>query len=228
MPDGILFVTSAIIDPSKTTDEQYNRFYNDEHVPDVINSGATTLGLRYKNVNANSEAPYLAIYPVETSWLGSDAHKHLVSSTKKSAALNAEDRNDYVRFSSRFYEKIQTYEGYGQAKKSGKERGQTIVCVALEPADERDFDEWYRKQHLDMLSMIPGYRRCTRYKRIDGQKPRYLAIHEYACRPDEISDEHIKQVSSTEWSAKIIGEAKALERDVYELIQVQGDEARKL
>ena len=98
----------------------------------------------------------------------------------------------------------------------------------MEPGDERDFDEWYRKQHLDVLSMIPGYRRCTRYKRIDEQTPRYLAIHEYACRAGEISDEAIKQVSSTEWSAKIIGEAKALERDVYELIAVQGNEGRKL
>ena len=230
MPDGILFVTSAIIDPSKTTDEAYNRFYDDEHLPDVLNSGGTTLALRYKNTKPASETdrPYLAVYPVDTQWLGSAAHKKLVESTKKSPAMQTEDRNELVRFDSRFYEKIQTFEGYGHAEKSGNERGQTVVCVAMEPSDEEDFEAWYRKQHLDMLSMIPGYRRCTRYKRIDGKTPRYLAMHEYACKPDEIPPEAIAQVTATEWSRKIIGEAKALERDVFELIQVQGDAERKL
>jgi hypothetical protein len=96
------------------------------------------------------------------------------------------------------------------------------------PSDEKDFDAWYRKQHLDMLSMIPGYRRGARYKRIDGVSPTYLAIHEYACKPDEIPPEAIDQVSATEWSKKVIGEAKAIERDVFELIEVQGEKTRKL
>jgi hypothetical protein len=40
--------------------------------------------------------------------------------------------------------------------------------------------------------------------------------------------EQIKQVTSTEWSKKIIGEARVFERDVFELIQAQGETARKL
>jgi hypothetical protein len=230
MPEGILFVTSYIINPSKTTDEAYNRFYNDEHLPDVISSGGTTLGLRYKNTKPATETdmPYLALYPVDTQWLGSPEHNHLITSTKKSPAMQTEDRNELVKFDSRFYEKIQTFEGYDLQAKSNEPRGQTIVCVAIEPGDEKDFDAWYRTQHLDMLSMIPGYRRGTRYRRIGSKKPTYLAIHEYTCKPDAISAEMIAQVSATEWSKKVISEAKAIERDVFELIEVQGEKGRKL
>jgi hypothetical protein len=68
--------------------------YNDEHLPDVINSGGTTLGLRYKNTKLVTETdmPYLAIYPVDTQWLGSPEHKHLITSTKRSPAMQTEDR----------------------------------------------------------------------------------------------------------------------------------------
>lgn len=100
----------------------------------------------------------------------------------------------------------------------------------MEPAEgeEADFDEWYRKQHLDMLSMCRGYRRTTRYKRLDGATPRFLALHEYACAPSEVPTDQIKQVTGTEWSKKIISEAKAFDRDVFELIQAQGDTGLKL
>lgn len=122
------------------------------------------------------------------------------------------------------------YEGYGRADESGSQRGQTLTCVFMEPAEgeDADFENWYRKQHLDMLAMCTGYRRTTRYKRIDDVSPRYLALHEWACAPSELPSEQVKQVASTEWSKKILGEAKLFERDVFELIQAQGDVARKL
>ena len=79
-----------------------------------------------------------------------------------------------------------------------------------------------------MLSMCRGYRRTTRYKRVDGQKPRYLALHEYACKPEEVPNDQIAQVVATEWSKKILSEVETYDRDVFELIQVQGDSGVKL
>lgn len=85
-------------------------------------------------------------------------------------------------------------------------------------------------QHLDMLSMCTGYRRSTRYRAIDpiGQHPSYLALHEYACKAEELPVEQTKLVVGTEWSKKVIGEAKAFDRDVWGLIEAQGDVNMKL
>ncbi|KAK4495555.1 hypothetical protein PRZ48_001220 [Zasmidium cellare] len=220
---GLTFVASNVLDPAKTSDEIYNKFYNDEHLPDVLASGLTKLALRYKNANPEAKIPYLALYPVEdASITGSEAAAKLIQDTQRSKTFNGDDIHDHINFDIRRYEKIQTYEAYQQEGRSGKERGQTIIAVGMEPGDEADFDEWYRKQHLDMLAMCRGYRRCTRYKNMDDQEPRFLALHEYDCKPGDIPSEQIKQVVSTEWSKKIVGEAKIFDRNVFELIQAQG------
>ncbi|EMC91276.1 hypothetical protein BAUCODRAFT_320634 [Baudoinia panamericana UAMH 10762] len=223
---GLMFVTSRVTDSSKTSDEKYNRFYNDEHLPDVLNYGISKVAIRYKNVNAESKIPYLACYPLDdANFLTSPGLEKLVQDTRSSKTFDNQDVYDYVEFGLRPYEKIQTYEGIHPDSTSlpdPSSHAHTVICVAMEPADEQDFDDWYRKQHLDMMAMLPPYRRTTRYKRLDGEVPRYLAMHEYDCKPDEIPAERAKLVNS-EWSRKIIGECKVFDRDVFELVQVQGD-----
>lgn len=227
---GLLFATTRVINP-KTSDEKYNRFYNEEHLPDVLGRDITKLALRYKNTNHGSGRPYLALYALEdVALFQSPSLTNLGEELKYSRTFDGEEVSKHMESDVRPYEKIQTFEGYGHAETSGTERGQTVVCVVMEPGQgaEADFDDWYRKQHLDMLAMCRGYRRTTRYKRIDGQKPRYLALHEYACAPTELPADQIKQVTQTEWSKKIIGEAQAFDRDIFTLIQAQGDTAMKL
>ena len=58
---------------------------------------------------------------------------------------------------------------------------------------------------------------------MDGEAPRFLALHEYGCKPEELPVEQIKQVTQTEWSKKIVSESKVFERNVFRLIEAQGD-----
>ncbi|KAK4543639.1 hypothetical protein LTR36_005284 [Oleoguttula mirabilis] len=223
---GLMFVGSRVLDQSKTSDAKYNEFYNNEHLPDVLKRGVSKVALRYKNANTSSPMPYVALYPLDdASYLQSPDLAKSVEETRSSKTFDNTDIYEHIHFDLRGYEKIQTFEGYGHADKSGKERGQTIVCVAMEPAEgqDQDFEDWYRRQHLDMLAMCRGYRRTTRYKKLDGQKPRYLALHEYACKADELPADQVKQVVATEWSQKIVGESLVFDRDVLELVQAQGD-----
>ncbi|KAK5134147.1 hypothetical protein LTR08_006922 [Meristemomyces frigidus] len=228
---GLMFVGSRVIDPSKTSDEKYNRFYNEEHLPDVFSHGVCKFAVRYKNINTSSPMPYIALYPLEdVAFLQGPKLGKLVEDTKISRTFDNTDINEHVHFEPRGYEKIQTFEGYGNSDKSDNHPGKTVVCVAMEPAEgqDDDFDDWYRKQHLDMLSMCRGYLRTTRYKKLNGKKPRYLALHEYACKPDELPADQVKQVVATEWTQKILKEGQAYDRDVFELVQVQGDVSLKL
>ena len=240
-PPGLLFVASRISDPSKTTDAQFNKMYNEEHLPDVLNykTKITDLALRYKNTNtsSSSERPYLALYTLEdaASFFASGTLQQLTEDTKHSASYGGQNITDFVHFDARPYEKIQTFEGPGHhdGNNAGKEdRARTITCVAMEPARgaeaEADFEAWYRKQHLDMMAMCKGYRRSTRYKRLDGVEPRYLALHEWDCKPADLPKEQVEQVKQTEWSRKILAEARVFDRDVFELIEVQGDLGREL
>jgi hypothetical protein len=90
--------------------------------------------------------------------------------------------------------------------------------------------KWYRKQHLDMLSMVTGFRRSTRYELAPESavlgNPRFLACHEYDST--NFPTEQIKQVVGTEWSKKILGDATSFQGDVWEEISVAGDVKGKL
>jgi hypothetical protein len=65
MPKGILVVTSG---PSTAArDAEYNAWYNDVHLVDVLKVAGFTAATRYKKVGAAGDdaQPYLAIYEVE-------------------------------------------------------------------------------------------------------------------------------------------------------------------
>lgn len=97
----------------------------------------------------------------------------------------------------------------------------------VEPGEggDEEFDEWYRKQHMDMLSTVPGFRRSTRYKLVDEAAalghPRFIAMHEYD--DSNIPQDRVKLAIGTEWSKKILGAAKSFDGQVWELINATGD-----
>jgi hypothetical protein len=236
---GLFFVISRVKDSSLVPDADYNIWYNDEHIPDLLrffqHKGQIDrpLALRYKNSNPDSDRPYLALYPLpDAQWMFSPDQAEFRWSIKQSRVLGVDNIFEHIEFTFRPYEKIQTFEGYQQASKTGVNRSKTIVCVAMEPGpseeQQQELDDWYRKQHLDMLSMCKGYRRSTRYKRMDDQAPKYLALHEYDCKPDELPADQIDRVKETDWSKKILAECQMFERDVFELIEVQGNKEMKL
>ncbi|KAI8633633.1 hypothetical protein F5Y19DRAFT_414299 [Xylariaceae sp. FL1651] len=228
---GLMYVGSRVRNPQRTSDELYNRFYNDEHLPEVLSHGHSKLALRYKNADINAPLPYIALYPIDdASFIGSPTSKQLIEDTKRSKMLGCDNIFELIYFEMRPYEKIQTYEAYGHENDSGQQRGSTLLCVTIEPAEgqDEDFDAWYRKQYLDMLGMCEGYRRCTRYRRKDGAFPRFIELHEFDCLPDELPTEQITQVRGTTWSQEILNEAKFYDHDVFTLIQTQGDTHLKL
>jgi len=77
-----------------------------------------------------------------------------------------------------------------------------------------------------MLAMVKGFRRSTRYKRVDNEAPRFVALHEYDTT--DLPVEQVKLVTGTEWSKKVIGGAKAFEVDVWEFINAYGDTPSKI
>jgi hypothetical protein len=230
--EGLMFVGSKIINP-KISDAKYNKFYNDEHLPDVLafftkHGIDNAFALRYKNTtNRHEYMPYLALYPLpDKQWIFSPDQKQFAEDTKKSKILGVDNIWEHLEFHFRPYEKIQNFEGFENASKTGKDRGRTLIYVGMEPGpseeQEKDFEDWYRKQHLVQLAMIPGYIRTVRYKRMDGEKPRYAAFHEYSSRPEDLPTAMINRTRETEWPKKILAECQVFDRDVFELIEEQG------
>ena len=56
-------------------------------------------------------------------------------------------------------------------------KGMLIVFNEVKARDERDFNEWYNREHIDERVNLPGFRRARRYVAVRGT-PKYLATYE--------------------------------------------------
>lgn len=224
---GLCYVTSRAKDSSQLADAKFNEFYDDEHVPDMLRYNFSKLALRYKNTEPDSRAAYLALYPLgDIATLSSPETSKMMEECQHSRILG-DNHHSLIDYGIGVWTKLQTYEGYNRnVSASHQGRARTLVAVFIEPGEgaeaEADLDAWYRKQHLDMLSMCRGYRRSTRYRRAGDEAPRFLALHEFDCTPKELPADQIQQVRETAWSRDVLGKAKVFDRYVWRLIGEQG------
>jgi len=56
-------------------------------------------------------------------------------------------------------------------------KGMLVVYSEVKPRDERDFNEWYNREHIDERINLPGFHRARRYVAERGS-PKYLATYE--------------------------------------------------
>ncbi|KAK3671185.1 hypothetical protein LTR78_008986 [Recurvomyces mirabilis] len=202
---GLTFVSSSIIDPQRTSEELFNRSYDEEHLPDILkypHPKAPKLAKRYKNINPESKNPYLALYPViDASVYQTAATNNLAKDVSISKTLDNQPISDFINVTVHRYEKIHTYEAL-HSNFEPASHAAILVAATMEPGPGADQDctDWYVTQHLPMMSMLPSYRRSTRYQRIDGEEPRYLALHEFASLEGFRADEAlVPRLMGTEW-----------------------------
>ena len=104
-----------------------------------------------------------------------------------------------------------------------------VLTVEMEPseANEKDFDDWYRQEHLNLLSKLPGYRRSLRYvigpktPITQGEPPKYLAIHEID-NVHAFDGKEAEAANTTPWTTKHIEEAKTFIPRMWEKVYSQG------
>lgn len=112
----------------------------------------------------------------------------------------------------------------------GGSPGPYAIYAAIEPGigADSDLDNWYRQEHLGLVSEVAGFIRTRRYKLrehfifdlSDGQHnenmvPSFLAIHEFQ-NADYVGG---ALTPSTEWSARIWKSVRHVDLSVYKLLK---------
>ncbi|MCJ1300733.1 hypothetical protein MMC08_003530, partial [Hypocenomyce scalaris] len=185
----------------------------------AFNAGLGELALRYQNLEADGKYQYCTIYKTSNIENASDPATSAKIPQTSELLPGSGNWRDLTEMLILRFELIQRFEGQGHF--TG--RGDALLTVGMEPVDDEDFDEWYRKQHLDMLSLGTGYIRSTRYKLAaghDASVPRFLTLHEY--ETTDFPDTTL--VRGTEWSKRMLSTAKAFERGAWKLVFQSGDE----
>lgn len=84
-------------------------------------------------------------------------------------------------------------------------KGMLVVYAEVKSRHERDFNEWYNREHIDERVNVPGFRRARRYVAEKGS-PKYLALYECDSVGDLATPDYLARLShQTPWSDRVTG-----------------------
>lgn len=224
---GIIWTNSVPLPP--LSEGVFNEWYEKHHIPDIRKAKPGPTGCvaawRFKSRDAARTRPYLAIYLLpDLSFLQSSEFGQV--QMHHDLLPEGGPVQKYADFDTRYYRLIQSFDKPDQVE-SDSGVGRVIKCTAIQPEPGRgeDIDRWYREEHLEQASQMPGWRKSTRYELIfkvqsveNPQRedaPKYLAIHEF----DEGTEvKRMPKESWTDWTRKIVQNAVAVDESVFDYI----------
>jgi hypothetical protein len=166
---ALLFV---MMDMPAEHDEEFNRWYAEEHLPERANLPGFGTARRFKAVAG--EPPYLATYDLDSlAALETPEYKALVSppgewTRRIGRLLNANIRNVY------------TDQTPAHLPAGGHPDTAALLAVMLNVAPEHDAEviDWYDNEHLPERLACPGFLSARRFSAVAGTNPRHLALYE--------------------------------------------------
>ncbi|HYX04712.1 MAG TPA: hypothetical protein VE963_21655 [Reyranella sp.] len=83
-------------------------------------------------------------------------------------------------------------------------KGLLAVFNQVKAGDERDFNEWYNREHIDERVNLPGFHRARRYVAVRGT-PKYLALYECDSVEDLAAPGYLKLLANqTPWTQAVM------------------------
>ncbi len=84
-------------------------------------------------------------------------------------------------------------------------KGMLVVFAEVKASHERDFNEWYNREHIDERVNLPGFRRARRYVAVRAT-PKYLATYECSRVGDLATPFYLDRLAhQTPWSNRVTG-----------------------
>ncbi|KAK3078367.1 hypothetical protein LTS18_007696 [Coniosporium uncinatum] len=176
---GVLWVSSMVARAERLSNEDFNDWYLNVHVDQVVATGGVPSAARYEAVPILPPDAKRATWAMEATWLTiyelpSLAHRYSPAFTN----LDGQSKPDptlldrifrNAKFETRFYEHIETHE----APHAHPGPGTLVISAALTPAkgQDDDFNRWYHDEHMAEVGKVEGYLRTRRYRQIVATDP---------------------------------------------------------
>ncbi len=192
MAKGILI---AAMDYSDVADDEFNDWYDTEHVPErlavpgFLNAERWLGGANPKqsvalydldDVAVLQSAPYRAVGGAN----GSPWTKRVTGRTRSLIRLEGEQ--------------LQPGDALAPV---GQAAALLLIAMNCAPEAEGEFNEWYNSEHIPALGAVPGVA-CARRYRGSGATQRYAAIYHFA-NPDVPNSAAWKSAGGTPWTEKL-------------------------
>lgn len=177
---------------------EYNRWYDEEHVPNLMQVPGYRSARRY--VAIEGEPRYMAFYEIDSLDAYRSPEHDRAAHTPWRASLQPHYRSRLD-----FYGQLSPAEGLlrGAAWGNGaaEERGLLVVRLDVAPEHEEELEEWYGQEHLPALVRVPGVIGGRTFKAIEGT-PKYMAVYHLA-DPAAQASPAWEQAAATPWTLRM-------------------------
>lgn len=196
---GLLMVYA---DVSPAVEEEFNRWYNEEHIAERLSIPGVLNAARYEAVRGGPK--YLACYELsEHQAYFSDIWRgHLKNPTDWSKRMSPSVvATNYIN---NLY--ILNYPSEVDAETAEADMAPALLVgrMSVPASIEGRFNNVYNHQRLPLYHSIPGYIRGRRFTAVNGD-PKYITVHE--CQSPEVADtpewEAVRTTITPEWSDTI-------------------------
>lgn len=212
--EGLLFVMMGI---APEHEEEFNRWYDDEHLPERRGCEGFLNARRYEVVQGSPK--YLATYDLTSvDVLESPPYRALTAEvspwTKRiGSLLDAHTRNVYEE------ETPDSVRGtFGGPESVAEAKGLLAVLADVEPEREKELTQWYDEEHLSERMACPGFLRARRFVAVTGE-PRFLALYDLAdLSALETPEYRGRQDAPTKRTTEVLRHLRNSRRNVYRRI----------
>ncbi|KIW86631.1 uncharacterized protein Z519_12756 [Cladophialophora bantiana CBS 173.52] len=245
-----LYLLRVLSEPAEVDRESWEKWYCSENLPSLVNAKAVTRAGLYQafddyplatktpkavgqttlhgvkvthtDIEPPTEKTFLAMCQIEDPTLARS--QHLQNVGQAGEVLSGKSPTSCGVWDSRVYKLIQDFDPRGL----GHTPAPFILNVQMEPPDDDDYNNFYRDEHLYMLSRVPGYRRSQRYQLESSDDvdlsavPRFMAVHEFETL-DALDGPELREADASPNTHRIIGSAKAVSVRGFKLVKTFGD-----
>ena len=176
-------------------EEEFNAWYDTEHLPQIVALPGFVAGRRYACDGAVPK--YLAWYDTadETVDSGPDLKRYI-----------AESSTPWCRRIAGFLQRRERM-NFRLMREAGERPREDSPWLYLVHTDipggiAGEYNEWYDREHLPRLVTVPGVLRARRYDRVSGPGPQYLTAYELTA-PDVWESPAAHQARKTAWTEKM-------------------------
>ncbi len=171
--DGIVTkgLLCAIFDHSAAREDEFNDWYDLEHVPERLRVPGFLNAQRW----VGEENPKIAVATY-------DLASHAVMDSPAYRAIGGDNGSVWTKRVTGIAHRLLRFEG-GQLRPGDAEApqgasGLLVATMNVDPAAEAEFNTWYDTEHLPQLGAVPGVLSARRYQaRGTGIEKSYLALY---------------------------------------------------
>ena len=167
----------AWVDVPADKEEDFNRWYNEEHIDELLAIPGVLDAARYVAVSGSPK--YLVCYELENAEVRDTPEYmvHLDHPTEWTKRVNLQ--GIATRMVSNNYRQIFPLEVSKEASQSDMAPVLQIGRMSIPPEQEDEFNEFYNTIYAPNYEQVEGCRRFRRYALFKGDGPKYSVVYEF-------------------------------------------------